>query len=133
MSSSEHEARALSGLLCRPWVGVAMYAALIFAISSIPAESMPDGRFWDFDKLIHAAEFGVLSVLVWRALPRVGRFRPLWAAALSSMYGVCDEVHQALVPGRDASGYDMLADSIGSVVAMVVLWLVVTRRDRTLG
>jgi VanZ family protein len=36
-------------------------------------------------------------------------------------YGVADELHQARVPGRDASAFDVLTD-VASAVA--VLWIV---------
>jgi VanZ family protein len=37
-----------------------------------------------------------------------------WIAAL--VYGITDEIHQSFVPMRDASMYDVMADSIGSFV-----------------
>jgi len=116
----------------KAWVPAVLYAGLIFAVSSIPARSMPDGQFWDFDKVIHAAEYAVLAALVWWALGRTteisARSRVLVAALIAGAYGVSDELHQSLVPGRFASSYDVLADVGGAVCAALALWLWSQRR-----
>jgi VanZ family protein len=109
------------------------YAALVFVVSSIPAKSMPAGRFWDFDKLIHAGEYGVLSALVWWALTRTSRLET-WTRAgvtvfMAGAYGISDELHQSLVPGRAASGYDVIADIAGAAMATLAL-VMLARRGR---
>ena len=38
------------------------------------------------------------------------------------LYGISDEVHQAFVPGREASVGDLLADVAGAAI-VVALWL----------
>ncbi|MBT8493468.1 MAG: VanZ family protein [Deltaproteobacteria bacterium] len=107
------------------WLPAVGYAAVIFAVSSIPARSMPEGRFWDFDKLIHAGEYAVLAALLWWALARttkLGRWsRASVAALLAGLYGISDELHQSLVPGRAASVYDAIADFAGAVTAALLL------------
>ena len=109
-----------------PWAALVGYAALIFALSSIPAKSMPEGRFWDFDKVIHAGEYAVLAALLWWALGRSFQLpvmvRASVAAGSAALYGVSDEFHQSFVPGRAASGFDVLADAGGAVVAVLLLW-----------
>jgi hypothetical protein len=41
---------------------------------------------------------------------------------LVTAYGVTDEYHQLFVPGRDASGWDILADGLGGFLAAWVLF-----------
>ncbi|MCR9247790.1 MAG: VanZ family protein [bacterium] len=44
--------------------------------------------------------------------------------ALAVLYGVVDEVHQAYVPGRHSSFWDMASDAVGAVLGVAfVAWL----------
>lgn len=118
--------RRVSGIWA--WSPAAAYAGLIFFLSSIPAKSMPAGRFWDFDKIIHAVEYMVLATLLWFAFTRTVRLAPRRLAAavfiLCTLYGASDELHQSFVPGRASSWGDVLADAFGALVvcAVLVLW-----------
>jgi len=51
-------------------------------------------------------------------LPLPARF--LAAFFLAAAYGVTDEFHQYYVPGRDCSGFDLLADTAGSAAGIFV-------------
>ncbi|HXV33801.1 MAG TPA: VanZ family protein [Gaiellaceae bacterium] len=99
------------------WLPVVLWAALIFTLSSIPSLGTGLGT-WDLvlRKLAHAAEFGILGALLYRALGR----EPL-AILLGSAYAVTDELHQAFVSGRQGSPLDWLIDTAG-VVAGVLLF-----------
>jgi VanZ family protein len=92
------------------WGPVVLWAAVIFAFSSVPSLGTGLGT-WDvvLRKLAHFAEFAVLGVLLARAV------RNLPAAfALASLYAVTDEVHQLFVPGRAGSPLDWLVDAAGA-------------------
>jgi len=97
------------------WAPVLAYASLIFYLSSIPSSGLPE---WNFDlSILHVPLFFGLSYLILRALPSRGV--PLWrlfalSIAVSTLYGVTDELHQLFVPGRTFSLMDMLFDFIGS-------------------
>ena len=99
------------------WLPVVLWAGLIFTLSAIPGLGTGLGT-WDLvlRKLAHAAEFGVLGALLYRALRR----EPL-AILLGSAYAATDEVHQAFVSGRPGSPLDWLIDTAG-VVAGVLLY-----------
>ena len=105
------------GELARLWLPVVAWAALIFALSSVPDLGTGLGG-WDLvlRKLAHAAEYAVLGALLGRAVGRAGI-----AFLLGSLYAVSDEVHQAFVPGRMGSPLDVAIDALG-VVAGVLLW-----------
>jgi VanZ family protein len=80
-------------------------------------------------KLIHFAEYAVLTFLWWRALRRVtspGR-AALLAFLIASGYAVTDEYHQTFVEGRHGSPVDWLIDSAGAAAAAVRLRTVRTR------
>ncbi len=72
------------------------------------------GHFW---------EYFLLSLLLLRGI-RAGRPGWRWAWALTALavaaaYAGLDELHQAFVPSRSASIYDVLLDSSGAAVAQV--------------
>jgi VanZ family protein len=103
---------------------VLLQAAMLFYLSSQKA-LVVRGHGWD--KVAHFVAYGILSALWIRALhggfTRL-RLRPTLAAvALTGLYGASDELHQYFVPGRDSSGYDLLADFGGAVAAAAVLAL----------
>ena len=73
-------------------------------------------------KLAHLTEYGILSALLFRAL-RAGRpVRWNWrwsiaAIAIAAVVGSLDEWHQALVPSRTSSPWDVLIDTAGAALA----------------
>jgi VanZ family protein len=101
----------------RLWAPVVLWAAVIFAFSSVPDLNTGLG-LWDLvlRKLAHAAEFAVLGALLLRALAAERA-----ALALGIAYAVSDELHQHFVPGRLGSPFDVLIDAVG-VAAGVTLW-----------
>ena len=107
-------------------IAVALYCFLIFTVSSNPAPPVPDLRFEHSDKLIHAAAFGVLALLVSLGMrvsdhlysPR----RQFWVPVLFvAVYGGVDEFHQYFVPRRQCDFMDWLADVSGALAVQVVL------------
>jgi VanZ family protein len=101
----------------RLWAPVVLWAAVIFAFSSVPDLGTGLGT-WDLvlRKLAHAGEFAVLGALLVRALRE-----ELPALGLGIAYAASDELHQHFVEGRVGSPLDVLIDSIGVAIG-VVLW-----------
>jgi len=101
----------------RLWIVLlVLYAAAIVYVSHQPlAEGI--APFPHADKLLHACEFGVFLALAWLATGR----RMGIAIVLALAFALSDEIHQAFVPTRDASGLDLLADAIGVAVACGLL------------
>lgn len=101
----------------RLWAPVVLWAAVIFALSSVPDLGTGLGT-WDLvlRKIAHAGEFALLGALLLRALRE-----ELPALALGIAYAVSDEVHQHFVAGRVGSPLDVLIDSVG-VALGVLLW-----------
>jgi VanZ family protein len=100
------------------WLPVLVWAAVIFAFSSIPSLSSGLGT-WDtiLRKVAHVTEYAVLGALLYRALGR----EPL-ALAAGVAYAATDELHQHFVRGRHASPVDVALDAVGVAVGML-LWL----------
>jgi VanZ family protein len=106
------------------WLAVLVWAAVIFAFSSVPSLGTGLGT-WDtvLRKCAHMAEFGVLAVLILRACGSVP-----WAFALAVAYAATDEVHQLFVRGRHASPVDVAIDAVGIAIGLAV-YRRVTRAD----
>jgi VanZ family protein len=115
-----------AGFFAKYWLPPLLWAALIFALSSIPSlESGLPGP-WDFAlrKLGHMIEYAILTVLLARALRAHGwllRRALLWSALLAIAYAVGDEYHQSFVAGREGSLRDVLIDGVG-VLAVMGFW-----------
>ena len=101
----------------RLWVPVVVWAAVIFAFSSVPDLGTGLGT-WDLvlRKLAHGAEFAVLGALLLRALRD-----ELPALVAGIGYAITDEVHQHFVEGRIGSPLDVVIDSAG-VALGIALW-----------
>ena len=101
----------------RLWAPVVLWAAVIFAFSSVPDLGTGLGT-WDLvlRKLAHACEFALLGALLVRALRDE---RAAFAAGVA--YAISDELHQLFVPGRVGSPLDVAIDSAGIAVG-ILLW-----------
>jgi VanZ family protein len=100
------------------WLPVFAWAAVIFALSSIPSLSTGLGT-WDtiLRKSAHIGEYAVLGALLYRA---VGREAAALAAGI--VYAATDELHQHYVSGRVGSVIDVAVDALG-VAGGMLLWL----------
>ncbi len=111
----------------RVWGPAWAMMALIFTLSSMSQLPRVPGGFEIDDGVAHAVAYGVLSVLLLRALAGArwrgvsGRAAAL-AVLLASLYGVTDEVHQRFVPGRTAEITDLIADAVGAASAASLIW-----------
>jgi VanZ family protein len=101
----------------RAWAPIVLWAAVIFAFSSIPSLSSGLGT-WDLilRKIAHLSEYAILGALLLRAIRR-----PAVAILVGALYAVTDEVHQHFVRGRHAAWYDVLIDTIGVTIG-VLAW-----------
>lgn len=99
--------------------------ALIFWLSSQPDLPQAQDRLADMaiKKGFHAFEYGVLAVLLWRALrTRVSNRRTVTMAwVLSALYAMSDELHQTFVPGRTGRPLDVAVDCLGAALAVLVV------------
>jgi VanZ family protein len=101
----------------RAWAPIVLWAAVIFAFSSIPSLSSGLGT-WDLilRKIAHLSEYAILGALLLRAIQR-----PAVAILAGALYAVTDEVHQHFVRGRHAAWYDVLIDTVGVTIG-VLAW-----------
>lgn len=75
-------------------------------------------------KAAHFTEYAILSLLVWRGWKgHFGAIPPWWGPVIVCfLYACTDEFHQSFVPGRGAAFSDVLIDTSGAFVAMILWW-----------
>jgi VanZ family protein len=107
--------------------------AVIFGFSTLTGSELRPVSDWS--TYGHLGEYAVLGALLaiaalqtWPRLPAA-----LFAVAVASAYGVTDELHQFLTPGRTPDPHDWAADTVGAAVGvacvLLVEWLL-RRRER---
>jgi VanZ family protein len=116
-SAVSNPAVALRRSALGAWALVVLWAAVIFALSSLPGDGTGLSA-WELvlRKLAHVTEYAILAALLCRATRRV-----LPAVLLAGLYAVTDEVHQTFVDGRLGTPRDVAIDLVGVLVG-VVAW-----------
>lgn len=75
-------------------------------------------RFEHLDKVVHFAAFFVLAWAFYHAFPI-----PIWAAlVVLTGYGLLIEYIQEMLPYRDSSWGDLLADGLGAATFYLIAW-----------
>lgn len=123
--------RLVSTVPAVAWMG------LIFHLSSSSPADLPrliEAFAWLGklrDVVGHLVLYGVLGPLLLLCLWNwvIGStYRLRWALiaiGMGVLYGVTDEIHQSFVPGRSASAFDVLIDTVGVAGGVVGVWYVV--------
>ncbi len=101
------------------WLPVVVWAAFIFYLSNQPG--LKSGLAWPYDfilrKTAHIVEFAILFLLLLRALEKGHNLATkkalAWAFVLTIFYAASDEYHQSFVVQRVASLTDVVIDSLG--------------------
>ena len=115
------------------WAPAIAWAGLIFAFSAQPNLRFAPDAALDFlvRKAGHMAVFGILALLLWRAVAGTTAWRRpwAWALALAVLYAATDELHQGFVAGRHAAAVDVGIDATGALIAVVAVGLLRSRRS----
>lgn len=103
------------------WYLVMLYMALVVSISSISFPHITAPRHTD--KVIHAIEYGILTLLLVYAMRRHLSTGRVWTTVIviSLTFAASDELHQFFVPRRDCSLGDWLADAFGTLLVVMLL------------
>ena len=123
---SDSRLRSLSLLMALTWMGLLFYLS---HQPSLPTPSLFSGQ----DKIVHVLAYGGLAVMLLGSCSlRAGHYswRQIGASVvIASLYGASDELHQSFVPGRSPEIGDWVADTLGALIAvLLVAWLVRNRR-----
>jgi VanZ family protein len=111
----------------RYWLPPVFWMGLIFTLSAQPTLPKHPDTLLDLilKKAAHIIEYGILAVLLWRALSRGrgahSRSALVTAFFVSVLYAASDEYHQTFVPGRNGTPVDVGIDAVGSLVALLAV------------
>jgi len=100
------------------WLPVIACAAVIFYLSTVPGSDIPKTITINLSP-IHAAEYFVLSFLLYRAFDAQGWSMKrilMITIAISIVYGVFTESLQIFIPGRSFDIYDILLKVGGTLL-----------------
>ncbi|WP_447961967.1 VanZ family protein [Nitrospira sp. Ecomares 2.1] len=122
-------------MLLKYWGPVVLYALVIVYLSSQsnPAQQLhiPSFLFKINDKILHACEYGVLGILLYRAFkyttPMAGNMGLAIICVIA--FGISDEIHQWFVPQRQADIWDLVADTFGAAF-LILGWVLITEKGR---
>jgi Predicted integral membrane protein len=132
---SDDTARTCGLELVWYWGPVALYAGLIFYLSSLshPEQYLPSLLFLTLgDKALHAVEYALLGFLCYRAFGHAAgtwgeHYAVLLAVAAATIYGATDEWHQAFVPFRESDRWDLATDLLGACLG-VLMWVWIDKK-----
>ena len=98
----------------------------IFVVSATPGEEIPEfgGADLLMKKAGHMLGYALLALSCLRGLAGrrvITRRLGFLAVLLACLYAVSDEFHQAFVPGRNSSPYDVMIDMLGAMLG-VGIW-----------
>jgi VanZ family protein len=116
------------------WLGAIAWYAVIFTLSSLPGASGEstaellslfslEGLNATLRLLAHAGVFGILAILLYAALRGGLAFegRRFWLVILlCGLLGLSDELHQLFVPLRSFRWIDVIADTAGGALALLL-------------
>ncbi len=134
----------------KSWLPVLVWVLVIFSASADSASGQHSSRIigpiirWFYPpispqalenaiylvrKTAHLTEYAVLAILLWRALRKPPPFTWSWhtalaALVLAALYALTDELHQSLVPNREASAFDVVLDTCGAALGLALVWLI---------
>ena len=101
------------------------YWIILFTLTTLPAQSVPSVGV--SDKIEHLLAYFVLSILLYLTLLfqkksiMLKNYAMLFTLLIVFTYGVLDEVHQLMIPGRSCELLDFLADVFGGIIGIIVI------------
>ncbi|MFS0774827.1 VanZ family protein [Neobacillus sp. 3P2-tot-E-2] len=78
-------------------------------------------------KTTHVIVFGILAFLLLKSLEAL-RFSYVLAWCLTVIYAITDEWHQSFMPRRVAAYQDVLFDSFGAFVVLLISYFIIKRK-----
>ena len=110
------------------YIPLAIYWSMLFLATSFPVDSIPSVGI--SDKIEHFAAYAVLAFLLYMTLAAQEKVKVLAEKAffftfiIVTFYGIVDELHQTLIPGRSCEFYDFVADFWGMLIGLLLVKII---------
>lgn len=121
----------------KPFIPALIWLIIIFILSGYPGKNLPQAPFNGFDKLVHLIIYAALTFLI-----AIGFFKQsiavskntvfiiVFSSVISTFIGGAMELLQEYVfLNRYGDWFDFFANSVGSVMGMIVFYFVVRKRN----
>jgi len=110
-----------------------IYSVVIFIFSSQPEVGV-EQYFYGQDKVIHFLTYGIHAFLCLVALSDkillLKLFHFFLTLAFSVSYGIFNEIYQYFIPEREFSFGDILANSLGIITFLILVYIFQNKRTR---
>ncbi len=125
----------------RYWLPVLLWAGFIVWVSSLPitpSEKQNFTVFMSIKKLTHIFEYGLLWLLLYRALVYgsclVSKKARVLGIILIVLWGALDEFHQGITPGSGGTPHlsDVIIDLAGGMLAYLLIWKLLPKAPKKL-
>jgi VanZ family protein len=81
-------------------------------------------------KITHVFIFGILAILMYKSLVAFN-YSYILSWVITVLYAVTDEWHQSFMPGRVAAYKDVLFDSLGAFIALLLIYVIAKKKKYT--
>ena len=114
--------------MARPYaIAAFLWATLMFFAATAAEQSAAFVLFPQEDKLLHFVEYAVFALLLYRVFSHSSDTRTIkkaavYTACVAVVYGVALEAYQSLLPHRDCSLLDFLANCAGIAFTLGLCW-----------
>jgi len=104
------------------------YAISLGTVSLMTLNNLPDIKISFADKIFHFLAYSVFAVIWYYAFSYSYNFKKqkaiLYAFGLAVLFGIVIEVLQdTMTASRALDVYDALANTLGALIASIILWL----------
>jgi len=110
-----------------------VYSIVIFIFSSQPEVGV-EQYFYGQDKVMHFFTYGIHAFLCLVALSDkillLKLFHYFLTLAFSVSYGIFNEIYQYFIPEREFSFGDILANSLGIITLLILVYIFQNKRTR---
>ena len=110
-----------------------VYSIVIFIFSSQPEVGV-EQYFYGQDKVMHFFTYGIHAFLCLVALSDkillLKLFHYFLTLAFSVSYGIFNEIYQYFIPKREFSFGDILANSLGIITLLILVYIFQNKRTR---
>jgi VanZ family protein len=115
------------------WILLIVYSIVIFIFSSRPEVGV-EQYFYGQDKVIHFLTYGIHAFLCLVTLgDRILSLKSIQyflALILSFSYGIFNEIYQYFIPEREFSFGDILANSLGIITFLILVYIFQIKKEK---